>query len=52
MFRYGSARVRYAVCSLVLQRVVGMTHVPKPEQQAVHTYALALLQAEEEEGGI
>lgn len=44
--------MRYAVCSLVLQRVVGMTHVPKQEQQAVHAYALDLLRAEEEGAGI
>lgn len=41
--------MRYAVCSLVMQRVVGMTHVSRGDQQAVHAYALKLLKKEEEE---
>jgi len=49
MSRYGSARVRYAVCSLVMQRVVGMMHVARADQQAVHLYALKLLKREGEE---
>ncbi len=39
--------MRYAVCSLVMQRVVGMTHVSREDQQAVHAYALKLLRKEE-----
>lgn len=39
--------MRYAVCSLVMQRVVGMTHVSREDQQAVHAYALKLLKKEE-----
>ena len=41
--------MRYAVCSLVMQRVVGMTHVAKEAQQAAHAYALRLLAREEDQ---
>jgi hypothetical protein len=44
---YGTLDVRYTICSIVMQRVVGMTHVSRDDQQHAHTYALKKL----EEGG-
>ncbi len=38
--RYGNSEVRYAICSIVMQRVVGMTHITREDQQRAHTYAL------------
>ena len=37
--RYGNARVRYAVCSIIMQRVVGMGSVSREDQQIAHAYA-------------
>ncbi len=38
--RYGNAEVRYSICSVIMQRVVGMTHVGREDQQHAHAYAL------------
>lgn len=39
------------MCSLVVQRVVGMTHVARGDQQNVHRYALDLLRLSQQEEG-
>jgi hypothetical protein len=38
--------VRYAICNIVMQRVVGMTHVDREDQHQAYAYALAKLEAE------
>lgn len=47
--RYGSAEVRHAICSIIMQRVVGMTHVSREDQRAAYRYALEKMKAEEKE---
>lgn len=46
--RYGSADVRYAICSVIMQRVVGMAHVSREDQQHAHAYALKCKKGVEE----
>lgn len=48
--RYGNARVRYAVCSIIMQRVVGMGSVSRDDQQAAHAYAEKKRRSENMEG--
>ena len=43
---YGNADVRYSICSIILQRVVGMTHVSREDQRHAHAYALQKLDDE------
>jgi len=38
--RYGNEEVRYAICSVIMQRVVGMTQVSREDQQHAHAYAV------------
>jgi hypothetical protein len=45
--RYGNPQVRYAVCSIIMQRVSGMAHVSTEDQRDAHSYALELLESEE-----
>jgi hypothetical protein len=49
--RYGNCRVRHSVCSIIMQRVVGMTHVDRDVQRAAHRYAQQLMQREEKMTG-
>lgn len=50
MCRYGSAQVRYAICSIIIQRVTGMACIAKQDQQAAHAYALRKLEEEDDNG--
>ena len=59
--RYGSPQVRHAVCSIVLQRIVGMCggqqgfRVGRKEQQTAYAYAQgkkARAEIEEEVGNV
>lgn len=49
--RYGTPQVRYAVCSIIMQRVVGMTHVSNEDQKDAHGYAQQMLKREEQKEG-
>ena len=44
--RYSSAHVRYSICSIILQRVMGMVCISKDDQKAAHAYALHKLEQE------
>lgn len=37
---YGSTQVRYAVCSIVLQRVMSMASIAKDDQRRAYAYAV------------
>ena len=48
---YGSPDVRVAICSIIMQRVVGTTHVSREDQQYAHAYAMRKILHDENDGG-
>lgn len=42
--RYGDPNLLYAVCSIILQRVFGMTSLAQADQKQAYAYALRKLE--------